>query len=94
MSFSFPTGLKPAVDFCLQVLVGAILFAIVASAALALAFLVSWIETWEVAPTWLVSGLHWVEWAIFWADVFSFGLFLIAEVLKLARGLWRDWKSG
>jgi|GEM_PF-2143606 uncharacterized protein involved in cysteine biosynthesis len=93
MALSLPPGLKPVGDFSVQVIVGAILFVLIALVAVALAGLVKWIETWNVAPEWLLGGLHWVEWGIFWVDVFSFGLFLAAEVAKLIKALWNGWRS-
>ena len=94
MAIELPKGLKPAGDFCFQVVVGAIMFTVIAMVAVALAAFVKWMETWGVAPEWLLEGLHWVEWAIFWVDVLCFGLFLTAEVLKLIRAFWRDWIEG
>lgn len=94
MAIELPKGLKPVGDFCIQIVIGAIAFTVVAMVAVLLAALVKWVETWNVAAEWLIGALHWVEWAIFWVDIFCFGLFLIAEVLKLIRALWRDWNEG
>lgn len=90
MAIEIPRALKPVTDFAVQVIVGALAFTAVMLIAVGLAALVKWIETWEVAPEWLIGGLHWLEWGLFWTDAFCFGLFLVSEVLKLVRGLWRE----
>lgn len=93
MGFQFSSSLKPVWDFTVQVVVGAFLFTVILLVAVALAALVKGIEKLDVAPEWLLDGAHWVEWGLFWFDVFSFSLFLIAEILKLGRALWNEWRE-
>jgi hypothetical protein len=90
MALKVPTALKPVTDFGIQVAIGAIAFTLVALVAVVLSCIVDLIEFWRVAPLWLIQGLHWLEWVLFWTDAFCFGLFLVSEVIKLARGLWRE----
>lgn len=90
MAFELPKAIKPVWDFTIQVIVGAFLFSVVFLVAVGLSALVKWVETWKVAPAWLLAGGHWLEWCLFWIDSVCFGLFLIAETLKLARGIWKE----
>ena len=73
--------------FVIHVVVGALQFLLILLIALVLAGVVKIVEGLHFAPQWLVQGIEWVEQVVFWADVFAFGLFLAAEILKLAAGL-------
>ena len=55
-----------------------------------LAGVVAMAQRFSFTPEWLVHGIERVEQSVFWADVFASGLFLLAEVLKLAAGLYWD----
>lgn len=94
MAIAIPVGLNPVQDFVIQVVVGAFLFTVVLMVAVALAWLVHCIEGWGFAPQWLIGGAHVIEFSLSWVDSLSFGLFLMAEVAKLGRGLWREWNRG
>jgi hypothetical protein len=82
--------MESAWKFLIHVTVGAIQFVLILLVALALAGLVSLAQRLSFAPPWLVEGIEGVERVVFWADVLASGLFLTAEVLKLAAGLWWD----
>jgi len=42
------------------------------------------------APSWLSESADWIEKALFWFDAICLALFLIAEAIKLVKGLWRE----
>lgn len=90
MALRIPKPLKPVTDFAIQVVIGAIAFALILLVAVGLAWLVQQIEGWGVAPVWMIEGLHWLEWTLFWVDAVCFVLFLMSEVIKLVMGLWRE----
>lgn len=92
MTLRIPRESGTALNFAIQVIVGTVLFSLVLAAAFGLATLVEWMER-AGAPQWMITGSHWVEWLLFWADVSLFGLFLISEALKFVVGLTRDWKK-
>lgn len=83
---------RPAVVFVVQVLVGTALYSLIMLAAFGLAKLVGWMEQGG-APSWMIHGAHWAEWALFWLDLFCFGLFLLSEALKFVRGLLAEWRD-
>ena len=92
MSVMIPKEAGPAVRFAIQVLVGTFVFSVILLAAFGLSELVSWMQA-RGAPEWMITGAHWVEWCVFWLDVFLFGLFLFSEVLKFVIGLWKEWRA-
>ena len=79
--------------FVIHVVIGATQFILILLVALLLAALVKGVELLHFAPAWLVTGIESVEQFVFWADVFAFGLFLLAEILKLAADLWFEVKG-
>jgi len=92
MALTIPKESGPAARFATQVVVGTILFAIVLLAAFGLAMLLKWMESLG-APEWMITGAHWVEWAVFWVDVFLFSLFLLSEAIRFVIGLVQEWKD-
>lgn len=92
MTVEIPGETTPASNFAVQVIVGTFLFSLVLLAAFGLAMLVNWMAR-SGAPNWMIAGSHWVEWIIFWGDVFLFGLFLLSEALKFILGLWKEWRA-
>ena len=93
MAIKLSKSMKPVYDFVFQVLLGAALFTIILFVAVGLAFLVQTIEALKIAPEWLIDGLHWIEFGLFWVDAVCFGLFLVAEALMFARALWSRWSD-
>lgn len=87
------TGVESTWKFVIHVVVGAAQFLLILLIALILAWVVAYVDRLVFAPKWLVAGVAWVEQVVFWADVFAFGLFLVAEVLKLAAALWAEVKK-
>ena len=85
--------MEPTWKFVIHVLVGALQFLLILPVALALAGVVYLIRGVSFVSPWLVYGIERVEQVVFWADVFAFGLFLLAEMLKLAADLWRQVKE-
>lgn len=81
-----------AAVFVAQVIVGTFIFSLVLAAAFGLSQLVAWMDR-SGAPSWMINGAHWVEWSIFWLDIFCFGLFLTSEVLKFVVGLVKEWRT-
>lgn len=90
MAVEVSKEVRPAVDFAIQVVVGAFMFTIVALVAVGIAGLIKLIEWLGFAPPWLIEGLHWAEWGVFWLDLFCFGLFLMSEAIKLIIGMWKE----
>ena len=84
--------LKPAIDLIVHVLVGAMMFAALLGVAVSLAWLTNFLDRSRLAPEWLIHSAHWVEWGIFWLDMFCFGLFLLSEVATFCREIWRSWR--
>ncbi len=90
MELKLPKGLKPIGDFTVQVTVGAIGFVAILVVALLVAFVVKMLGTLWWAPSWLSESADWIEKALFWFDAICLGLFLIAEAIKLVKGLWKE----
>lgn len=38
----------------------------------------------------ILESADWIEKALFWFDAICLALFLIAEAIKLVKGLWRE----
>ena len=93
MSLTLPEAVRPVWDFVVHVAIGAIAFVAVLLIAVAIAGVVKGIEGLGFAPLWLMDAAHWVEWAIFWLDLFLFGLFFLAEALKLTRRLVKEMRD-
>jgi hypothetical protein len=92
VTVEIPEESTPASNFAVQVIVGTFLFSLVLLAAFGLAKLVELMEHWG-APAWMIAGSHWVEWVLFWGDVFLFGLFLLSEAFKFLTGLLKEWRA-
>src|ERR1044071_5163852 len=80
-------GVEAAWKFLIHVVVGAVQFVLILLVAFALAGLVYLAGRLSFAPPWLIEGIEGVEKVVFWTDVLASGLFLTAEILKLAAGL-------
>ena len=93
MAITLPKGVKPASDFAVQTIIGALLFALVAGVAAALGIFLHWLTTVGFNAPWFVEASDLAERALFAFDGFTFSLFLLKEAATLARGLWRDWRS-
>lgn len=85
--FEIPAGLKPISDFVVQVVVGALGFAVIMCVAVALGFLVKAIEYLGFHPYWFTATAEWFEIGLFGLDLLLFSLFLLVEAIKLVRGL-------
>jgi len=89
--------LASAWKFLIHIVVGALLFYAVCLVTIGVAAAISLVESLPIAPRWLINGGHFVERAVFWADLLLFGLFLVTETLKLAASFWRElrdtWRS-
>ena len=75
--------------FVVQMIVAAVLFAIVASVATLLWSFTEWLKQRGV-PDHIYGGSWIVAELLFWLDVLCFVLFVLAETFKLLRQMWRD----
>lgn len=93
MAVRLPVRMKAPVKFVIHVVVGAVLFLVVALVAVLIAAAVKALESLHVASPWLIQGLETAEKVVFWVDMGVFGLLLIAEILRLIRGVLQDWSG-
>ena len=91
MAIEFPKNTAPAVNFVLQVIIGATMFVVVLLVAYLIAAFVTLLAQ-SGAPRWMIAGAQWVEWLLFWLDIFVFGLFLVSETLTFVMELFREQK--
>lgn len=80
-------NLRLLFHFVVHILVGAIIFSVLAVAALALWELTEWMKNVH-APFELWIVCHGVADLLFFVDVICFVLFTLAEGLKLVREIW------
>ena len=78
--------LKLVAQFLVHMVVGAILFAVVACVAFMLWLGTQWLRE-KGAPDSLFCGAWALTELLFWLDVLLFGGFVIAESIKLARAI-------
>ena len=83
-----PDDVKPVVDLCIQMVVGAVVFIIIGLVAFGLSLFVKWLESMG-APHWLVTSTHYLEMGVYGIDVLCFALFLVNELRKFFGKL--DW---
>ena len=88
-----PQRFSVAFGFAVQTLVGAACFVVVLLVAGFIAWIVDTLKHSLGLPNWLSDGAQAVEKAIFFADVFVYGLLILSEALKFARTLWREWRD-
>lgn len=77
----------PILEFLVQVVVGTLLFVLIAAPAIGLGYLVSWLDALGVARP-ILWGLMGCEYLLFGADVFLFAVFIVRKAWKGARKLW------
>lgn len=82
-----PARAQPAVDFAVQVIVGALAFAAVFLTAVALAAFVKFIGSLGFAPAWLVNTATYMEMFIWGADILLFTLFIVVEAWTFGKRL-------
>jgi hypothetical protein len=75
--------------FVVQMIVAAVLFAVVAGVAFLLWAFTEWLKQKGV-PDHIYVGSWVVAELLFWLDVLCFVLFAIAEAYKLLREIWRN----
>ncbi len=90
MELKLPNGLKPIGDFTIQVTVGALGFVAILIVAVAVSGVVKLLGSLWWAPAWLSPSADWIEKGLFWFDAGCLALFLAAEAIKLAKGLWKE----
>src|SRR5262245_1091248 len=91
MPVRLPIAMRAPVEFAIHVMVGGILFLVVALVTVLIAAAVKGLESLNVAFPWLIQGLEAAEKVVFWVDMGVFGLLLLAEILRLGRGVLQDW---
>jgi hypothetical protein len=77
----------PILEFLVHVVVGTLLFLLIAAPAIGLDYLVSWLEALGVARP-ILWGLMGCEYLLFGADVILFTVFIMRQAWKGARKLW------
>ena len=88
MAFKIPKNLKPIVDFTIHVVVGSFGFIVVFGAAVIISIIVKACE--GIVPRWVEATGEYAEMWLFGIDLLCFGLFVIAEAIRLVRGLWSE----
>ena len=79
--------------FVLQIVVGALLFAVVAGVAYLLSLGTKWLEA-QGAPEHVVFGARAITELLFGLDVLCFVVYVLGETVKLLRAIWLDVKGG
>jgi len=92
VALQIPVRMRAPIKFVIHVVVGGILFLVVALVAVLIAAAVKALESLHVASPWLIQGLETAEKVVFWVDMAVFGLLLLAEILRLIRGVLKDWR--
>ena len=80
---------EPAAAFAYSVVVGVILFVIVALAAVLPYVVFRALDALGIMPPWLHQPLEWVEYAVFAIDVTGFGCLLVVELFTFVLSLFR-----
>lgn len=84
--------LKLLFHFVFHILVGTILFGVVAGAAIGLWFVTDLMQVYGVPyEIWIVC--YFVTELLFWLDVLCLVFFVVVEVWKLLREIWQSLKS-
>jgi hypothetical protein len=83
-SYHFPRS--PAVGFLIEIIVGSLLFVIIAIIATSLTLLVRYLETQGIYLP-ILYGVRGAEYALFFADLMLFARFLWRSSLKTWRAL-------
>ena len=94
MAVKLPDGLKPLADCVVQVVIGAIGFAIILGIAVALGFVINGIEALGLKPAWFIDIAHGFELGLFTVDLLLFSLFVLVKAVKLARSMLSDLRQG
>ena len=89
-----PNDLKPIVGFATRALVAAGCFVAVLAVTIVLGLIMKGLEYLGLAPEAVRMTAPYVEDALYGADLFGLALLVVVEVLRFARGLWREWKQG
>ena len=89
-----PNGLKPIIGFATRALVAAGCFVVVLAVTAVLGLIMREFEYLELAPEAVRMTAPYVEDALYGADLLCLALFVVVEVFRFVRGLWRDWKQG
>lgn len=89
-----PEAVKPVLNLVAHIVIGASLFAAIVLIEVLLAGVLRLVAAIPFAPQWLDRIIDVVERALFGFDLLVAGLFLLAEAIKFARGLWRELRRG
>lgn len=81
------TWWTPVIEFLVQIVVGTLLFVLIAAPAIGLDYLVTWLEALGVDRP-ILWGLTGCEYLLFGADVFLFAVFIVRKAWKGAHKLW------
>lgn len=92
MAISIPQGVKPLVDFCTQVVIGAIAFVVVLLVAYLLSLFMKFIA--GIGPEWLAMAGEWIEKIVFGLDIACFAMFFATEVIKFSKAQWAEIRKG
>ena len=60
--------------------------------ALLLSAAVQWLNGHAEHPVWLSAAGGWIEAVLFGADFIALALFIVSEIAKFSRRLWREWR--
>ncbi len=93
MKLIIPHTVKALTDFAVQIVFGAVAFAVVFVAALFLSLLIRWGSAVTSAPAWLDTSASLVEMGVWAADIFVFALFILSEMIKSIRAFWQEWSK-
>ncbi len=72
-------------DFVVKVIVAVVAFLALGGAAIALNQFISFAQSGSLLPIYILYGMTGLEYAIFVADVISFGYFLLVETIRFIR---------
>lgn len=79
--------LRPVWVYLVHVVVGTALFLLISSAALGIDLWVRWLRSLDVSRL-LIMGCQGAEYAVFIADLFAYGVYLVRATGKLVKEIW------
>lgn len=79
--------LRPLWVYFVHVTIGTALFILISSAAVGLHFWVQWLANLGVTG-FLVHGCEWAAYAVFLADLFAYGVYIVRTTRRLVEAVW------
>lgn len=78
-----------SIEFGTHLIVGTLLFSVMALAAASLQWLVRILEGWQVSSS-IITALHWLELIVFYLDATCFVILLVCIAVAFVRDVFRE----